>query len=322
MANCTYCNTDSDTEFCPFSASPPQPPADWEEEMAEDEAELMTEEADEQTPDVADVIVDEDDYENEWMKFDLRDPDALSMYGYCLERDEAPIPPLGKGEKACYYLGRLMYAHVYALEDDDEIKIDLRQWYDKVEEDAMGTLETNVTSVQGLVLNWAEWKRILFYRKQLARNINDIMAERFVEERYELGKNKFISASWPFWCLTLRNWFQKNGSDEFFPGKMGISLKFTQYERLMLLTEDLLRFSKQHQDRHHGKKTETRETPVKKVNSRQQPSAIGIKRKAEQCDEDELNPLIRRRLTTGELDDFVVNTSSLRRLAKKRRIED
>jgi hypothetical protein len=290
--------------------------------MAEDEAELMTEEADERTLDVADVIVDEDDYENEWMKFDLRDPDALSMYGYCLERDEAPIPPLGKGEKACYYLGRLMYAHVYALEDDDEIKIDLRQWYDKVEEDAMGTLETNVTSVQGLVLNWAEWKRILFYRKQLARNINDIMAERFVEERYELGKNKFISASWPFWCITLRNYSEIDGRGEFFPGN--IVLKFAQYGRLMLLAGDLLRFSNQHQDRHRGKKTEeaTVDAAVKKVMSRQQPSATGIKRKAEQCDEDELNPLIKRRSTTGELDDFVVNTSSLRRLAKKRRLGD
>jgi hypothetical protein len=283
----------------------------------------MMEEAVEQTPDVADVVVDEDGDENEWIKFDLRDPDALSMYGYCLERDGAPIPPLGKGEKACYYLGRLMYVHVYALEDDDEIKIDLRQWYNKEEEDAMGTLETNVTSVQALVLNWAEWKRILYNRKKLARNINDIMLDRAIEERYELGKNKFISVSWPFWCLTLRTWFQKDGSGDFFPGKRGITLKFAQYGRLMLLAEDLLRFSDQHQDRHHGKKTETREATVKKVNSRQQPSATGIKRKAEQCDEDELNPLIRRRLTTtGELDDFVVNTSSLRRLAKKRRLED
>jgi hypothetical protein len=221
--------------------------------VTEDKAELLMQEAVNQT---SDVVVDEDDNEDDWVKFDLRNPDALNMYVSRLERDDAPIPPVGNGEKACYYLGRLIYVHVYTQDDDDdddEIKIDLRQWSKTPpqEGDKEGSSYEVIATSQGLVLSWDEWQKMLYYRKKVARNVRDIMADRRIEEKYEFGKNKFISVSWHYWYVVLRAWFQieKDGRCHCLPGKKGIALKFPEYERLMLLEEDMLRLSDQHQDR-------------------------------------------------------------------------
>jgi hypothetical protein len=243
----------------------------------EDEVELlMQEETVEQTPAVVDVIVDENDNEDEgWVKFNLRDPDALSMYGNLLEEDDAHVPSVGTGEIACYYLGGQVYVHVFAQEDDDGIKIDIRQWCYRQEGDLEEGSYEVITSSRGLVVSWDEWKRILYYRKKIAHTSRDIMADRPIEEKYEFGKNKFISISWPYRLINLRCRFQKDGRGPFFPEKRGIALEFTEYERLMLLEEDLLRLSDQHQDSQHEKRMQQRQqqTTAKKVkSSSQQPS--------------------------------------------------
>jgi hypothetical protein len=304
--------------------------------VTDDEAEHAMQEAVDQTPAVADVIVDEDDDddEDEWVQFNLRDPAALSMYGSRLEDDDAPVPPVGKGEIACYYLGGLIYVHMYAREDDDGmIKIDIRQWRHTEEGDQEeGPYEEIVTS-QGLVMSWDEWKKILYYRKKVAHSSRDIMADRPIEEKYEFGKNKFISLSWPYWCINLRSWFQKDGRGPFFPGKRGISLKFPEYDRLMLLEEDLLRLSDQHEKRMRQRQQQTTAKKVK--SSSQQPlSVTGIKRKAVQrCDKSVTADTTilgktrqqqkqNRKQTDGgggEEHDYAVNTSR-RQPTKKRKI--
>ena len=257
----------------------------------EDESELlMQEEAVEQTPDVS-VNENDDEDERWWVKFNIRDPYALSMYRSLLEEDGAHVPSAGPGEIACYYLGGLIYAHVFAREDDDGIKIDIRQWRHRLEgDDVDGSYEVIVTS-RGLVLSWDEWKRLLYYRKKIAYCSRDIMADRRIEEKYEFGKNKFISVSWPYRCINLRSRVPKDQRGLFFPEKIGVTFEFTEYERLMLLEEDLLRLSDQHQDSQHEKRMQQRRqqtTAAKKVKSISQQSLVtaGIKRKAlQRCDE-------------------------------------
>ena len=348
MENNAYCSdSEGHPDSCPYVAPPPL--ADWEEEEEEedsgleieveettdDEPEHVMQEAVGSAPAVADVIINEDDDEDEWVKFNLRDPDALSMYGSRLEEDGAPVPPVGKGEIACYYLGRLIYVHVYSREDDKGIKIDIRQWHHRQEgDDDEGSYEVIVTS-QGLVMTWDEWKRILFYRKKIAHNSREIMADRPIEEKYEFGKNMFISVSWPYWCINLRSWFQKDGRGAFYPGQRGIALKFTEYERLMLLEEDLLRLSDQHEKRMRQRQQQTTAKKVK--SSSQQPlSVTGIKRKAVQrCEEKSVTADTtilgktrqqkqNRKQTDGggaEEHDYAMNTSP-RQPNKKRRIQN
>jgi hypothetical protein len=224
---------------------------------------------------------------------------------------------------------------VYAREDDDGIKIDIRQWCHRQEgDDEGGSYEVIVTS-QGLVMSWDEWKRILYYRKKIAHSSRDIMADRPIEEKYEFGKNKFISVSWPYWCINLRSWFQKDGRGPFIPGKRGIALKFTEYERLMLLEEDLLRLSdSQHEKRMQQRRQQKTAKKVKSSSRQQQPLVTGIKRKAvQQCEKSVTADTIipgkarqqkqNREQTAGggEEDNYMMNTSR-RQPAKKRRIKD
>ena len=179
--------------------------------------------------------------EDEWMPKNLHDPKELDEYMDYLVQVRGHVPPPSRNEHACWHLGDFDFAHVYVPErgeEDQSVKIEIRQWAFGLDEEF--EREGLCITGRGLTLNWNQWQRLLDRAKTIHFKIFQLQNERYVDERYELGGDKFVSITSPFEVCNLRIWYQRDGDGALLPSKRGIALKFKQFKRLLKLESLLL----------------------------------------------------------------------------------
>ena len=95
-------------------------------------------------------------------------------------------------------------------------------------------------TIHGLMLTYNQWRRLLYYKKKAAIAERGIIAQRPVDERLQIGDNKYLSAQNPYWVFNLRQWYTHVASNTLRPGKAGVALRFDEFERLVNLEGEVL----------------------------------------------------------------------------------
>ena len=122
-------------------------------------------------------------------------------------------------------LGRNMRAE--STEFQNELRVDIRQW------------NGHHRTKKGLSLKLQRWSRLLANTELITEMIRCVrQGENPKEERIHIGGMLHVSAALPFHCLHLREWFRPKdlpkNSELLRPGSKGITLTFTQWEKLIV----------------------------------------------------------------------------------------
>ncbi len=207
----------------------------------------------------------DEDFKDDWEVLDLRNIEEVDAAQVRLTASKGWIPPPEKNEMACYHLGGLDFVHIYEVpEADHGIKIEIRQWIYEDEDNSNDETRYGLRlSPHGLALTWDEFMKVLRHKKKVLYLMFRIIHDRFVDEKFPLGGNKFISVTHPFSVVSLRVWFQREAQGPFFPGRKGLSLKFQHFRRLLKLEDEMWYHSDIVQVRTHEKKKKEQEELAK-----------------------------------------------------------
>ena len=168
----------------------------------------------------------------------LRSDFDLEIYRHkLLEADITDLPPsAGDGEVGLYHLGGDLFLHVIErLGEEPEILLQIsRLCREDLKED-----DEQVCGCPSLVLRQEQWDRLLYMKKKVAKLIWSVQAERFVDEKYHIGKEVYMSITHPYRVVNIRSFFRKTGQSVLYPSKRGVALRFPQYDRLLQLEETI-----------------------------------------------------------------------------------
>ncbi len=116
-----------------------------------------------------------------------------------------------------------------ALEKDGQISIDVRRWYKRSSD---GELQP---SRKGIRLSLERFVRLMWLQEQVSVIMDDIKAGERVDKSLIVGGAVRLQMSAPFWTVHIREYYRK--SDEVFPGRNGIVLKYGQWFKLLHLSQ-------------------------------------------------------------------------------------
>jgi len=146
-------------------------------------------------------------------------------------------PPLKIQDTDCidvletFDLGDGLYVQV--MHYNGEPRIDLRQWFYTSDGEQKPTRK-------GIRLTSTSWLKLLGENEHLVADISNVKMRRSVNKRYPLGSDVYATITSPRWVVDLYLWYM-GGYRELRRGWSGLSLKFSQWRKLMELSNRITR---------------------------------------------------------------------------------
>lgn len=94
-------------------------------------------------------------------------------------------------------------------------------------------------SPQGIRLTIIQFANLMQVLEAINKDVQDFRARRIGEFKYNIGDGVYVTAGGAFDVIHIRYYFQNDGMEHPLPSKSGIGLRFTEWEQLASLVDDV-----------------------------------------------------------------------------------